>query len=196
MPHGRAGAPGEVEKDRQFYQSSGGGVTISGGEVLAQWEFAVALMRALRKRYLHITIETTGYGSWERLKALADESDLVLYDLKVMDSEKHERYTGVPNDTILENARRLSQRDVEMIYRVPLIGGLNADEENMHRVAGFAQETGIEEVHLLPYHRLGESKYGKLNRDYRFEGFTPDEETVERLTRILEKRGLRVMIGG
>jgi pyruvate formate lyase activating enzyme len=186
----------EVEKDRQFYQSSGGGVTISGGEILAQWRFALSLMRALGEKYLHIAIETTGYGSWERLRAVAAESDLVLYDLKVMDPAKHERHTGVSNEIILENARKLARTGAHMVYRVPLIGGVNADEENTARVADFAGETGIGEVHLLPYHRLGESKYAKLDREYRCEAVTPDDELVERLVSLLESRGLRVTVGG
>jgi pyruvate formate lyase activating enzyme len=153
-------------------------------------------MRALREKYLHIAVETTGYGSWDRLRAVAAESDLVLYDLKVMDPAKHERHTGVSNEIILENARKLARTGTHMVYRVPLIGGVNADEENIARTADFAGKTGIGEVHLLPYHRLGESKYAKLDREYRCEGATPDDELVERLTTLLESRGLKVTVGG
>jgi len=186
----------EAEKDRQFYESSGGGMTLSGGEILLQRGFAVALLEALRGRYLHSAIETTGYAKWEHLQEVVDAADLVLYDLKHMDSAVHEKYTGRPNGLILENARRVAGRGKLMIFRVPLIGGVNADAANVEAVAIFANESGVKEVHLLPYHRLGEAKYRKLGKKYDLEASTPDDETVRRLSGILESRGLVVKIGG
>ena len=186
----------EVEKDRLFYESSGGGVTLSGGEVLAQREFAVELLMACRQRMLHTAIETTGFAPLGHLLEVAEACDLVLYDLKHMDPEIHRRFTGASNELILENARRLAEITKELIFRVPLIGGVNTDEENIEKLAAFVKSTGVEEVHLLPYHRLGESKYSKLGRQYSCEGFTPDREKVEEIRQVLQSHLLKVSIGG
>jgi pyruvate formate lyase activating enzyme len=186
----------EVEKDRLFYESSGGGVTLSGGEVLAQKNFAVQLLEACRKRMLHTAIETSGFAPWDQVREVAEACNLVLYDLKHMDPVMHERYTGVSNELILENARRLADFKEELIFRVPLIGGVNTDEENVRALARFVKRTPVREVHLLPYHRLGESKYAKLGREYVCEAFTPGQEEVEKIKRILTSYDLRIMVGG
>ena len=186
----------EVEKDRLFYESSGGGVTLSGGEVLVQRKFTVELLNELRKRYLHTAIETSGYAPWNQLEEIVDACDLVLYDLKHMNSDMHRKYTGVPNEGILDNALKIAEKRKDMVFRVPLIGGINTDNENMEAVARFAQKAGVKEMHLLPYHRLGESKYKKLGMDYSFEAFTPDENMISNIRNILESYGLTVKIGG
>jgi pyruvate formate lyase activating enzyme len=186
----------EVEKDRLFYESSGGGVTLSGGEVLAQKAFALNLLGELRKSMLHTAIETTGFGTWEQVREIADACDLVLFDLKHMDPEKHVRYTGVSNERILENGRKLARHKRDLIFRVPLIGGVNTDTDNIQKLADFISGSGVDEVHVLPYHRLGESKYSKLDRQYVCEGYTPEQEEVDEIRRIFEERDLRVMVGG
>jgi pyruvate formate lyase activating enzyme len=186
----------EVEKDRSFYETSGGGVTVSGGEALVQWEFAVNLMKECRKNYLHVALETTGFAPWERVEKVTELCDLVLYDLKHMDSKTHEKYTGVPNDKILQNAMRLVKKKANLIFRVPLLGGINTDSDNLEAVAKFALKAGVREVHLLPYHRFGESKYGKLNREFSCKAYTPDDKTVEELREIVVSYGLDVKIGG
>jgi len=186
----------EVEKDRLFYESSGGGVTLSGGEVLAQKRFSVQLLKEFRHRMLHTAIETSGFAPWEQVREVAEACDLVLYDLKHMDPDMHTRYTGVSNELILENAKKLAQIKEELIFRVPLIGGVNTDSENIRALADFVKRTGVEEVHLLPYHRLGESKYTKLGREYSCEAFTPEKETVDEIKRTFESYDLKVMIGG
>jgi len=186
----------EVEKDRLFYESSGGGVTLSGGEILAQWRFAVNLMEALRAKYLHIAIETTGYAPWERVEKVVDGCDLVLYDLKHMDPALHKKYTGVSNELILRNALAIAEKGKDLIFRLPLIGGINDDENNVLEAARFAKEAGVRELHLLPYHRLGESKYYKIGRDFTCEAYTPDEEYVAELKRKLEADGFTVKVGG
>lgn len=186
----------EVEKDRLFYESSGGGVTLSGGEVLVQRVFAVELLGKLKSRLLHTAIETAGFAPWEHVEELVDGCDLILYDLKLMNSEMHKKYTGVSNEIILDNARKIAKKRKELIFRVPLIGGVNMDSENVMALAQFVVETGTREVHLLPYHRLGESKYSKLGMDYTFEGFTPEKEQVEDIKNTLESYGLKVMVGG
>jgi len=190
----------EVEKDHLFYETSGGGVTLSGGELLAQYTFSVALLEELKRCSIHTAIETSGYGPWSHLKQIVDACDLVLYDLKHMNSESHMRYTGVPNELILENALKITDRIAgtkkDMIIRVPLIGGVNTDRENIDAIACFALKAGVMEVHLLPYHRLGESKYRKLGMDYPHEAFILDDGLVNTIKDILETHGLIIRIGG
>jgi len=186
----------EVEKDRLFYESSGGGATLSGGEVLMQREFALQILKELRARMLHTAIETTGFAPWEHVEEIADACDLVLYDLKHMNSDTHKKFTGVPNELIFENAMHLAKEKKELIFRVPLIGGVNTDMQNIRALAQFVAQTGVEEVHLLPYHRLGESKYAKLGREYGCDGFTPEKGEVDEIKAVFESHSLVVMIGG
>jgi pyruvate formate lyase activating enzyme len=186
----------EVEKDRLFYESSGGGVTLSGGEVLAQREFALQLLAEMRTRMLHTAIETTGFAPWKHVEEIAENCDLVLYDLKHMDSDTHRKYTGVSNERILQNAMHLAKIKRDLVFRVPLIGGVNTWIENIRALAQFVVQTGVEEVHLLPYHRLGESKYARLGREYDCDGFTPEKEEVDRIRAVFESHNLRVMVGG
>ena len=186
----------EVEKDRLFYESSGGGATLSGGEVLVQRSFALEILKELRGRMLHTAIETTGFAPWKQVKEIAEACDLVLYDLKHMDSTVHKKYTGVPNDLILENAVLLAKEKKDLIFRIPLIGGVNTDMQNIGLLAQFVVQTGVREVHLLPYHRLGESKYAKLGREYGCVGFTPEKEEIDEIRTVFESHNLMVMIGG
>lgn len=185
----------EVEKDRKFYEDSGGGVTLSGGEVLAQWMFAAGCMQELRSRYIHVAIETSGYGPWDQVSALAEVCDLILFDLKIMDDMKHREYTGVSNRIILENAEKIAALEKHIIFRVPLVGGINDDDENMEEIARFAQKTGVNEVHLLPYHRFGESKYVKLNMEYGCSAVTPDEKRITQIHEYFSAQGLRTGAG-
>jgi pyruvate formate lyase activating enzyme len=153
-------------------------------------------MKELRRRYLHVAMETTGYGSWEHLRMLLENCDLVLYDLKIMNEKKHREYTGVSNTIICENAEKISALDKRIIFRVPLIGGVNDEDENIDEIAGFAEKTGVQEIHLLPYHRFGESKYAKLDMEYNCSAYTPDEERVAQIQQRLASKGLSIKIGG
>lgn len=186
----------EAEKDRPFYESSGGGVTLSGGELLMQREFALELLKELRSRYLHAAIETTGFAPWTHLEEIVDASDLVLYDLKLMDSTLHRMHTGVSNERILENALKIAEKGKALVFRVPLIGGINTDQENIEAVAQFSLKARVKELHLLPYHRLGESKYAKLGKVFACRAVTPGDETVGAIRKHLESYGLTVKIGG
>jgi pyruvate formate lyase activating enzyme len=193
----------EVEKDRLFYESSGGGVTLSGGDPVFQNEFATSLLRELRRLSIHTAVETSGYAPWPVIEEIIDASDLLLYDLKHMDSEMHRKFTGVPNELILENALKASLKieamkepEKKMVFRVPLIGGINTYRKNIEAVAAFVFKTKIREVHLLPYHRLGESKYRKLGREYSFQAFTPDNGLIEEIRGVLESYNLEVKVGG
>ncbi len=188
----------EVERDRVFYQHSGGGVTISGGEPLAQAEFTQALFRALRARGLHTAMETSGLQSWDPFEKTLADLDLLLYDLKLMDPEQHERFTGASNELILENLRRVMACGVPTIVRVPVVPGINDGEENCRAMSRFLRGLGsVRRVDLLPYHRLGEAMYARLGREYGLTGIPlASESQLERWASLLKGAGLAVQIGG
>lgn len=186
-----------VQRDRQFY-SEGGGLTLSGGEPLVQWEFAAALAKkASEVHHLHVAIETTGHAKWEHLLVVTKYCDQVLFDIKHMDAERHNYGTNIGNESIIQNLRKLAAIAADKItIRIPLIDGYNADPENIGRVCELGKELGLKEIHLLPYHKFGEPKYAKLGLEYVFDGKTPDDQTVEDIRRYLEENGYRVEIGG
>jgi pyruvate formate lyase activating enzyme len=190
----------EVMRDALYFESSGGGLTLSGGEPLAQPDFAAELLR----RYKHeekgesTAVETCGHVAWPVFERIAAEVDLFLFDIKHMDPAAHRRLTGRDNRLILENARRLAQAGRALVIRLPLIAGINDPRENLEATADFARSLpGVTRIDLLPYHRLGEPKYRRLEREYAL-GKLPSlpEERVAQVRRILERRGLEVRIGG
>ena len=185
----------EVERDRLFYQNSGGGVTVSGGEPLAQWEFASKLLEECKRKGLHTAVETSGYAPWEALEKVLDYTDLALFDIKHLDAEQHRKGTGKSNRLILDNARRTASK-VRTWLRVPLIPGYNDSEEHLKRIAKFGLEIGAEKISLLPYHVWGKAKYARLGRRYPMEG-TPllSDEFVKQRQRIMESLGAKVTIG-
>jgi pyruvate formate lyase activating enzyme len=186
----------EATKDWAFYQSSNGGVTFSGGEPLIQAAFAERLAEKLKALYFNLAIETCGYVYWQDGKKVLEKMDQILYDVKHMDSEKHRKFTGVDNKLILDNAKKCVELGKSLIIRIPVVGGVNDDEDNIDKTAAFASEIGVQEIHLLPYHRYGESKYEKLGIDYTFKGYTPSEEHLDRLLEIIQARGIRAKTGG
>ena len=155
-----------VVKDVAFFERSGGGVTISGGEPLSQPEFTLALLEECKKAGLHTALDTTGYVRWEVMQGVLPFTDLFLYDLKHMDSATHKQLTGVPNERILENARRVAAAGGRLQVRIPLITGMNDSAENVEAAGRFCSELGdaVTVVQLLPYHRLGSAKYKRLQR--------------------------------
>jgi pyruvate formate lyase activating enzyme len=188
----------EVEGDRRFYEQSGGGVTLSGGEPLAQARFSQALLQACHERWIHTAIETSGHGPWAVWQELLPHLDLILYDLKEIDSERHEAMTGVPNQLILDNVRRLARTGKEIIVRRPVIPGYNDSPESIHALARFVKSLGtVEEVNLLPYHRFGRTKYDRLGKEYAM-GDRPSlgEGDVAELEEIVSSYGLRTKVGG
>ena len=188
----------EVEKDLPFFANSDGGVTLSGGEVLMWTDFASELIDELHSMHLHVACETCGYAPWENAVKVFDKIDLVLYDLKQMNSGLHKKFTGVGNELILENARKLAKLDAsKIVFRIPLIGNVNAYEENIRAAGTFAAELGVKRIDLLPYHEFGVPKYEKLGREYECEDFfTPDEEKQQEFKGLLEDMGIAVTIGG
>ncbi len=187
-----------AEADRPFYDQSGGGVTLSGGEPLAQWAFAREVLRRCKERGIHTALETCGHAPWDAWEALLPYVDLVLYDLKEVDPVKHQRFTGVDNALILENLRRLAGTGKKVVIRRPVIPGYNDSEESIHALAQVVRSLGsVDEVHLLPYHRLGQGKYERLGMEYALKDVPSlREEDVAGLRAILLAYGLRVRVGG
>lgn len=161
----------EAGKDWAFYRRGGGGVTLSGGEVLAQWEVAAETLRLCRQDGMNCCIETSGFGPWEHLWAVAQYCNTVFIDLKHIDSQKHKELTGVPNEIILENMARICQElprlGGRVIVRLPLVPGYNDDKESVIQAAQFVGTlAGHPELNLLPYHNLGETKYEMIGEAY------------------------------
>ncbi len=187
---------GRLLQDKKFYERSGGGVTISGGEALCQPEFTIAVLRRLKEEGVHTALDTTGYAKWDVLKETLSFTDLYLYDLKHMDSEKHQAVVGVPNEQILDNARRLAGENKKLQIRIPVIPMFNHDEQNIRATAGFCRELGeaVEVVQLLPYHNLGVMKYLRISDKPVAEATPPDDAYMRRLKMIMEEYGLPVTI--
>lgn len=158
----------EVLRDREFYDESGGGVTLSGGEPLMQSSFLYPFMAMLREASVNIMIETCGYFQWQSAVAILDMIDSIYFDLKVMDGALHREYTGEGNTLILENFTRLSERGDSVQARMPVIPGINDSEENIVATARFLRERGHGTIHCLPYHHLGLSKAGTISSSVAF----------------------------
>jgi pyruvate formate lyase activating enzyme len=188
----------EVEKDRIFYEQSGGGVTFSGGEPLLQPVFLSELIDELKTWGFHLALDTSGFAAWEVLDGIARKCDLILYDLKTMDDAMHRKYTGVSNRLILDNLKRLSSVGKEIWVRVPLVPGVNDDEENMRRTADFLRPLpNIKRVSVLPYHKGGCEKYTNLGKGAGFRTFEPpSEERVGAVLGLLSSRKFQVRRGG
>jgi pyruvate formate lyase activating enzyme len=188
----------EISKDTLFYDQSRGGVTISGGEPLMQPGFLMQLLDACGKCGFHRTVDTAGHVDTNLLMDAAARTDLFLYDLKHMDSEKHLRYTGVSNDKILNNLKQLSRRGASIIIRLPVIPGINADAENIDRTGALAASlTGVIGINLLPYHCAAEAKYRNLGLENKAsDAQRPSEEVIGSVARHLASYDLEVKIGG
>ncbi len=180
----------EVRKDELFYRNSGGGVTISGGEPLTQPEFVRELLKSCWEVGLHTAIETAGYGSWERLRYVAEFANLVLYDIKHMNPRLHKQFTGVSNSLILRNAKRIAD-EKKLIIRVPVVVGFNDSEADIREIAKFSRGlANVSAVELLPYHRLGVHKYEKLDRKYEWVSLPPSNNYIETLKEMVQSEGL------
>ena len=177
---------------KPFFLHSGGGVTLTGGEVMCQLEFAQTVLRGCKERGLHTAIETNGACRWEQLQQLLPYSDLVLYDLKLMDDSEHQRWTGAPNQAILENARKLAGHNVQV--RVPLIPGITDTDANLGAIFAFMRSAGLRSVSLLPFNPSTAAKYEWLDLPFTIEG---EPQSPERLHEILARargRGLKATI--
>lgn len=188
----------ELLADENYYRRSGGGITLSGGEFLAQHEFARDLLKACKENGLHTAVESTANAPYEKIQEVLPYIDLFLMDIKHMDSQKHARFTGVGNDIILQNAKRIANSGTELIIRTPVVPGVNDTAQEIREIAKFAASLpGVEQLHLLPYHRLGQDKYSGLNREYSLSGIEPPEkEKMEYLLSVAEESGIKCQIGG
>ncbi len=187
-----------VLRDLPYYRRSHGGMTLSGGEALCQQEFVTALLTEAKAHGIDTAVETTACLPFYMIEPQLPLLDTVLMDIKHMDSEKHERFTGMRNELILQNAKRIAESGTHLVIRVPTIPTFNDTEEEIGAIARFAASLpGVTEIHLLPYHRLGYDKYVGLNREYGMGDVpSPTNEKMEALRRVAEREGLKAVIGG
>ncbi|HEX2965166.1 MAG TPA: glycyl-radical enzyme activating protein [Syntrophorhabdaceae bacterium] len=175
-----------VKKDLKFYETSGGGITLSGGEATFQHDFALALLKKSRELKIHTTLETCGYASWNILEELLPYIDLVLYDIKHWDPERHQRGTGVSNQVIIENAKRIAELK-PMKVRVPLIPLFNDSEHDIRSIASFVGSLPNQiEMELLAYNPLGEGKYERLGKGEKEHKETQEQTYIDGLRGIAE----------
>lgn len=188
----------EIRKDVVFFDQSGGGATFSGGEPFLQHEFLLSLLLACRQQGIHTTVDTTGYTSPSILERVARHTDLFLYDLKTLDDERHQEYTGISNRRILGNLRLLATWNRRVIVRVPIIPGVNDDDDHLHAIGAFVGSLDtIEEIHVLPYHPAGIDKYQRLGREYAMASTTsPQKEKLLAMAALLRHHVPLVAVGG
>jgi pyruvate formate lyase activating enzyme len=188
----------EVEKDRIFYEQSGGGVTLSGGDPAVQPAFAEALLDGCRERGLRTAVDTAGSSQNGALERLASKTDLVLFDLKVMDDARHREWTGVSNAAILANLERLAAGRTEVWVRIPLVCGVNDDEDNIRRTTALLTSLGtIKRIGLLPYHSGGLEKARRIGKEACFRRFEPpSEERLAAIEAAFRGAGFEVRRGG
>ena len=189
-----------VEKDRQYYWRTGGGLTLSGGESLCQPEFARALLQAAQESGISTAMESMGCAKWETIEKLLPYLDQYLLDIKHMNPRKHKEFTGRSNELMIENAMKIAKSGMtELSIRVPVIPGFNDTEEEIRQIAAYtATLPNVKRMHLLPYHRLGQDKYTGLNREYWMGDVKPPtNEHMEKLLKIAEMTsGIECQIGG
>ena len=189
-----------VEKDRQYYWRTGGGLTLSGGESLCQPEFATALLQAAQESGISTAMESMGCAKWETIEKLLPYLDQYLLDIKHMNPRKHKEFTGRSNELMIENAMKIAKSGMtELSIRVPVIPGFNDTEEEIRQIAAYtATLPNVKRMHLLPYHRLGQDKYTGLNREYLMGDVKPPtNEHMEKLLKVAEvTSGIECQIGG
>ncbi len=184
-----------VEKDRVFYENSGGGATLSGGEVLGQHAFLEELLLLLKKKGIHRTLDTTGYAPSSVIKKIIPLVDLVLFDLKHLDSDRHKQGTGLGNELILKNLRTIAAH-VKTWIRIPLIAGYNDSIEHITQVAELGALLNIDKVSFLPYHEGGISKIEQIGmKDTNYKATAPDDEHLDILLGIIKKHHIKATVG-
>lgn len=185
----------EVLKDRDFYEESGGGITLSGGEVLAQPEFADALLSSCKELSLSTALETTGYASPEVFDQVTAHADLLLFDMKHHEETAHIHWTGVSQKPILTNLDSAISKGIPVIIRIPVIPGVNDSPADAQSFAKLLKEHHAERVNLLPFHQFGQKKYEELHRKYRFQDVQAlHAEDLEQYADLLRKAGLSITL--
>ncbi len=184
-------------RDKIFYETSNGGITLSGGEVLLQQDFALALLKACQQEDIHTAIETTLALPIKNLEKWVSRCQLFLVDLKIMDAIQSKKILRIDIDLVKENIKKLMTLHANIIIRIPLIPQYTATKENISAIIAFMQEVGLKEVHLLPYHNLGESKYRSLNLNYSLYDLEAiNDSIVEEIKENFERTGIKAVIHG
>ncbi|MDO4733678.1 MAG: glycyl-radical enzyme activating protein [Lachnospiraceae bacterium] len=186
-----------IRRDTAYYKSSGGGVTIGGGEASMHTDFTLALIRKCKENFIHVAVDTCGYTVNETAFQVLSEADLLLYDLKGMDTEKHIRDTGVSNDLILSNLKKLDELNVPTIIRMPLIPGHNDSDEEIEKAAEFLSTLkNLDRVDLMNYHTFGVVKYAQIGKKYELELTPLSPERLDEICAIFARHSIRTQIGG
>lgn len=190
----------ELVKDRMFYEDSGGGVTLSGGEIMSvDNDYLYSLAKALDREDITLTIDTCGYADFGKFERILPYVDTFLYDVKVMDPELHKKYIGVDNDLILENLKKLSDAGARIYIRIPTVKEVNGNDANMQATIDFLKDNNIRvaNVNLLPYHDTGKGKYSKIGMDYEGEKLSaPGKDEMDHFKQMFEDAGYKTKIGG
>lgn len=187
----------EVKKDMIFYDTSNGGVTLSGGEVLAQPEFALELLKNFKKLGVNTALETSGMGSEKDMLALSEYLDIILFDLKIMNKEKAKKILGADMELIENNIKLLVRNKKTVIPRIPLIPGYTMGEENIQSIIDFVKELNLKLVHILPFHQYGSKKYEYLNREYAMKEIKkPSDDEINDIKIKMEQQGIKVVTAG
>jgi len=189
----------ELLKDRVFYETSGGGVTFSGGEPLWQSGFVAHVAKRMKAEGIHTALDTAGDVGWCRFEEVLPFIDLVLYDIKLMDNTQHRLFTGRDNDLILANARLLAQQNVPMFIRLVMVPGINDSPDEIRARMGFVKELGdiVQQVDILPYHRYGAGKYARLGLDYPLMDLPEHTDAqVDEIRALVDGYGIKTTIGG
>lgn len=188
----------EVEKDRPFYEQSGGGITFSGGEPLLQADFLLDAAKLFKQNNLHLTLDTTGYASSAVFEKVSQYIDLVLYDLKLINPEKHKKFTGAENQQILKNLEYLIHANKEVQIRFPLIPGINDNLEDLEDMSDYLNQfKAVKDISVLPYHRIARGKYDKLHIENRMIGIEePNQLQINSIKLFFENNGFKLSIGG
>lgn len=190
-----------IEKDNLFYEVSDGGVTLSGGESMIQdIDYLENLCKKLKRRGIHIAVDTSGYAPTEHFKRILKYVDIFLYDIKTMDDEVHKKFVGKGNKLILENLIFLNEHNASINIRIPIIKGVNATTKDMEDIIDFLKHNNIhvEQINLLPYHEIGTHKYERLNLGYSYDSFgVPSNEIMKQFQELYKKSGYNnTLIGG
>ncbi len=188
-----------IEKERIFFDQSGGGVTFSGGEPLIHLKMLIELLDECRKRSIHTAVDTAGNVSVETILEVAKRTDLFLYDLKMMDSTLHKKWVLAGNERILQNLKAISEIGARIIIRIPLIGRVNDTDQNIEQTAIFISELAGDkkEVNILPYHSIAQNKYMKLGKSDNFEKLLePDKNVIAQAILTFAEYGIIATVGG
>ena len=188
----------EIERDIAFYDESAGGATFSGGEPLWQRDFLLDLLRACQEKEIHTTVDTCGFATWETVDSVREYVDLFLYDLKLMNDARHQKFTAVSNELILSNLRALAEPGENIVLRVPIIPEINDDDESLRQLGAFAATLpNVNQMSLLPYHPTAVDKYRLLHKVCGLQGIRPpSDRRMAEIAEILSEFGLQVKIGG